>query len=513
MPDPSLEDALRVEAQARLAAIVESSDDAIVSKTLEGVITSWNRGAERMFGYTPTEAVGRHISLIIPPERLNEEPQILAQLQAGLRVDHFETVRVRKDGRLVEISVTISPVRAADGRIIGASKIARDITEQKRIERELRAAKRAAEEASRAKDHFLSVLSHELRTPLTPALGAICHLLDGPEMSADDARPMLEMVRRNIEVEARLVDDLLDVTRIARGKVQMHFEVVDAHDVVHSVVSMLGHEVEDKQQKLRVDLHASDAHVWADPSRLRQVFLNLLSNAIKFTPNHGEILIRSSNIGGTWTADVIDNGVGIAADVLPRLFSAFEQGEQTIARRFGGLGLGLSIVNSLLELHGGHVTAHSDGPGRGATFVIDVPTMAALNVPRPAERRRPSTALRPGQRILLVEDHADTRKVMGRLLSSFGFDVSTAGTMREALELAERMQFDLLVSDIGLPDGSGTDLMRQLAKRHQIRGIALSGFGQDDDVRRSTEAGFEKHLIKPVNLTTLREVIMNAAAV
>ena len=499
---------LRDETQARLAAIIESSDDAIVSKTLDGIVRTWNKGAERIFGYTAQEMIGKPIQTIVPVERAEEEPQILRRLRGGERVDHFETVRVRKDGRRVEVSVTISPVRAKDGTIVGASKIARDITAQKDFQRQLQQAKDIAEAASRAKDQFLSVLSHELRTPLTPAIAALSLMEQRGDLS-QEMRSELEMIRRNIEVEARLVDDLLDLTRISRGKVQLHFEVVDAHAIVRNTLAMFQPEIDAKGLEAAIALRAREHHVWADPGRLQQIFLNLLSNAIKFTPQGGTIAFRSSNSGPQLIVEVRDTGVGIEPEFLARLFDPFEQAEQTTTRQFGGLGLGLSITRSLLEMHSGAVRAVSDGPGKGSTFIVQLDTVPAAQAAQgaaPVERKE-LTALR----VLLLEDHEDTRTVMGRLLGSLGCAVTAAGTVRDALALAENTQFDLLVSDIGLPDGSGTEVMRKLRDRHGTRGIALSGFGQPDDLRRSQEAGFDTHLIKPVDFKTLQQVIRNVA--
>jgi PAS domain S-box-containing protein len=509
MNHPIPEDPFRQEAQARLAAIVESSDDAIVSKTLEGIITTWNSGAVRIFGYTAAEAIGRSITMLVPNDRQDEEPQILARLRVGERVDHYETVRVRKDGRLIEVSVTISPIRDGQGRIIGASKIARDITDQKRFQAELRAAKEAAEAANRAKDHFLSVLSHELRTPLTPVLAAVSALSSSQSVRPEEWREHLDMIRRNVETEARLVDDLLDLTRIARGMLQLHFEVSDAHAALRNAVTMFQAEIDAKRLAVTFALHARDYHVWADAGRLQQVFLNLLSNAVKFTPDEGSILVRSSNDGGRLTIEVSDNGIGIDADVLPRLFSAFEQGERSVHRRFGGLGLGLSIVRSLMELHKGSVTASSGGKNKGATFVISLATVAAAPA-RAAEPAGPHPGKTP-VRILLVEDHQDTRNVLARLLTKFGCAVTAAGSVKEALAVSDGREFDLLVSDIGLPDGTGMDVMRHMRKNTQLKGIALSGFGQDEDLRQSREAGFETHLTKPVNFQMLRDVIERLA--
>ena len=494
--------------QAMLAAIVASSDDAIVSKTLEGIITSWNKGAERIFGFTAEEMIGQPLIKIIPPDRHHEETAILQRIRSGDRVDHFETVRQKKDGTLIDISVTISPMRDSTGRIVGASKVARDITEQKRVQRELIAAKEAAEAASRAKDHFLSVLSHELRTPLTPVLAAVSLIESQPSMSQQELRGQVQMIRRNVETEARLVDDLLDLTRIARGKVRLHFEVVDVHAVVRNVIEMLQPEMTEKDISVTMALRAKSSHVWADSGRLQQILLNVLSNSVKFTPSEGSITVRTTNDNGSISIAVTDSGVGIEPDVLPRLFQAFEQGEQTITRQFGGLGLGLSIVKSLVEMHEGKISATSEGKDRGATFTLTLRTVPADQGAESASAPAPPTR---AQRILLVEDHADTREVLNRLLSSLGCMVWAVGSVKEALDVSDRETFDLLVSDIGLPDGSGLDVMNYLRARHGTRGIALSGFGQDEDIRRSEDAGFEMHLTKPVSFQTLREIIFKIA--
>lgn len=522
MKDEDKTETSGAEAHARLAAIIESSDDAIVSKTLDGIIRTWNKGAERIFGWTADEVVGKPITIIIPPDRLEEEPKILERLRRGERVDHFETVRQTKDGRLVEVSVTISPVRDAHGRIIGASKIARNISLQKRYQRDLQAARDAAEEAkalaeheraaaegaNRAKDHFLSVLSHELRTPLTPVLAAISLMREDASVPPHMVE-QIEMIRRNVETEARLVDDLLDLTRIARGKVLLHFEMVDAHAVLRNVGAMFHQEIEDKGLTIAVALRAKRFHVWADPGRFQQMVLNLFSNAVKFTPEDGTVTLSTANENGTVRIEITDTGVGIEPHVLPGIFEPFEQGERTVTRKFGGLGLGLSIVKSLVEMHKASITAASGGPGKGATFTLRIETVEPSHPSRPSEILN-GVAGR-AYRVLLVEDHSDTRHMMSKVLASFGCVVTAAGSVREAVEAAERQSFDLLLSDIGLPDGSGIDVMRHMAARSKVRGIALSGFGQDEDLRRSREAGFSVHLTKPISVQTLRETIKNFA--
>ena len=513
-----LTDGLQLDAIGRLAAIVESSDDAIISKTLDGTITSWNRGAEHIFGYTAAEILGQPMTRLFTSGHEDEEAPILARLARGERVGHFDAVRRHKDGTDVDVSVTISPVRDATGRVTGASKIARDIGPQKAIERELRktrdaaeAAKEIAEAANRAKDRFLSVLSHELRTPLTPVLAAVGLYESGPDLPAAEVRELFRMIRRNVETEARLVDDLLDVTRIIQGKVQLHMEAVDVNAVVHNVVSMLQAEIASKGLEVALALRAKRCFVWADPGRFQQMLLNLLSNAVKFTPPDGRIAVRTANegpLGDGLSIEVTDSGIGIDPLTLHRLFQPFEQGERTVTRKFGGLGLGLSIVRSLVGLHGGTIVADSKGEGHGATFTLRLATVLQVQPERaPKAATRDPVVAGPARRILLVEDHADTRSLLTRLLRGFGCTVTAAGSVREAIELDDADPFDLVVSDIGLPDGSGLDVIRYLRARRPVRGIALSGFGQDEDLRMSLDAGFDRHLTKPVNFNVLREAI------
>ncbi len=497
------------ELQAKLGAIVECSDDAIVSKTLDGIVTTWNKGAERIFGYQAQEMIGKPINIIIPDDRHEEEPNILRQLRAGQRVDHFQTVRRTRDGKLIDVSVTISPIRDVTGKIIGASKIARDISLQKQIQTELEIAKNAAESANQAKDHFLSVLSHELRTPLTPVLGAVSYLERQPDLP-QELREQLGMLRRNVETEARLVDDLLDLTRIARGKVQLQHEMVDVHEMLRATILMMQSEIDVKGLELTTALRARNHHVWADAGRLQQVFLNLLSNAVKFTPNRGTIALRTNGdvVAAQIWVEIKDNGIGIEPEMRERLFSAFEQTERS--RKFGGLGLGLSIAKSLLDMHGGTIAAASPGVGGGSTFTIQLGTVEPTR--STSQARSPHHLKMSNCRVLLVEDHADTRKVMARLLESFGCKATQAASVAEALAAAELDEFDVLLSDIGLPDGTGGQIMMQLKRKMPIKGIAVSGFGQDEDLQRSRDAGFETHLIKPVNLQMLWETIGRVTA-
>jgi two-component system CheB/CheR fusion protein len=493
--------------QARLSAIVESSDDAIVSKTLEGIVETWNRGAERIFGYTAAEMIGKPYNILIPADRQGEEAKILEQLRAGERVDHFETVRQRKDGEQIHVSVTVSPMRDEEGRIFGVSKIARDISHQKQLEAELRKAKDAAEDASKAKNLFISILSHELRTPLTPALAILSSLETAPEL-APEAREQIKMARRNIETEAGLVDDLLDLTRVSGGKVTLHFESVNAHEALRQCLGGLQRGIDEKSIRVTTDLQANDHFVWADPRRLQQVFFNLLSNAVKFTPNGGEIALRSQDAAGKLRIQIADNGEGIEPAMLPKIFRAFEQAPES--RRFGGLGLGLSIVKSLLAMHGGTVVAESPGRGSGSVFTVDLVT--AENPANFKMKGRRGAQAPASYRLLLVEDHADTLSALTTLLKRKGYTVTPAASVAEALLAAESETFDLLLSDMGLPDGSGSDIMRYLKTRGNIRGIALTGFGQDEDITNARTAGFDTHITKPIKIQVLHETILKTMA-
>lgn len=393
------------------------------------------------------------------------------------------------------------------------SRLMAELTER---EHEAREAREAAEAASRTKDEFLATLSHELRTPLTPVLLSVQALESDPRFPAG-LRPELERMRRNVLLEARLIDDLLDLTRIARGKIRLHAEVVDAHALLRRVVETCIEKEWGPGACPRLELWASESWIWGDPARLEQVFWNLLSNACKFTGDEGVIRVRTSNEPPGWLRiEVIDTGRGIDAEALSRLFTAFEQGGRQVTRRFGGLGLGLAICKSLVELHGGAISAHSEGPGRGATFTVElaaVPAPLPEGAPEEDAWREPPRSLH----LLLVEDHADTAEALADLLRNRGHRVIVSCTLAQGREAARALQegddpLDLIVSDLGLPDGSGLDLMRELVECYGLRGIALSGYGMEEDVRRSLEAGFLLHLTKPVCPKVLLTALHEAAS-
>jgi PAS domain S-box-containing protein len=571
--------ALRVtEAKARLEvgrleAILDSTDEGIVIADSDGTVVHMNPAARRIHGYGPEDEAGRVLedfARVFELRRPGDEhvlPVDQWPLARALRGEQFSGLELLVRRRDVQHEVIVdysgSTVVPHDGKdnvvIIGV----RDVTARNQAERELERARREAEAASHAKDQFLAVLSHELRTPLTPVLTA-AQTMEGDPQVPESLRATAGMIRRNVELEARLIDDLLDLTRISRGKLRLDFTRSDVHEKLLSVVQILEHDAQSKGVQLVVSLAARRRHVRADPARLQQIVWNLLKNAIKFTPEAGRITIATTESSdGQIMIEVIDTGIGIQPEVLPRIFDAFQQGSGDVTKQFGGLGLGLAITKVLVQLHGGSISAESAGPGRGSRFTVQLPLVAEpsrsssggggggsgsgsglayssssglahivgsglANVAGSAGRREVPdyignssglaataaaavAAKRERRRILLVEDHEDTAMIMSTVLRHQGHVVRRAASVAAALQAAQAEPFDLVISDIGLPDGSGLDLMRQLRLRQPVRGIALSGFGMEDDVRRSRDAGFDEHLTKPVSLevleSTLRRVV------
>src|SRR5438046_2086903 len=358
-----------------------------------------------------------------------------------------------------------------------------------------------------AKDQFLAMLSHELRTPLTPVLASALELESQPELPKD-IHESLQMIRRNVELEARLIDDLLDLTRIDRGKVQLNFEVVDAHTLLQNALDICQAEIDRKHLKRSLNLGAQKVHMSADPERLQQIFWNLINNAVKFTPRHGQITLTTSNDSdGQLRVEIADSGMGIEAESLPKIFDAFEQGGRT---QLGGLGLGLAISKTLVEAHNGTITAQSPGRNKGSTFTLVFPTRdrSEAQIAPAVSRTSPQ---RQSKRILLVEDHEDTNRSLTNLLRRRGYHVQPALNFQSALDFGATGQFDVLISDLGLPDGNGIDLMQKLASKPPL-GIALTGFGMEQDIRKSREVGFQHHLVKPIDLNKLDALIQESAA-
>jgi signal transduction histidine kinase/HAMP domain-containing protein/ActR/RegA family two-component response regulator len=359
-----------------------------------------------------------------------------------------------------------------------------------------------------AKDQFLAMLSHELRTPLTPVLASVL-TLEYEKTSPEQMQESLQIIRRNVELEARLIDDLLDLTRISKGKVQLNFEIVDAHTLLRNALEICQSDIEQKHLDLRLNLAAKKVHLRADPARVQQIFWNLIKNAVKFTPKDGQISISTSNERhGQLRVEVADTGIGIEPEALPKIFDAFEQGGRT---KLGGLGLGLAISKALVEAHKGSISVESAGKNQGSKFTLLFETCAKADAQTaPAIQR--VLPQRQAMRVLLVEDHEDTNRSLTRLLQLRGYHVQSAHDVRSALALTESAEFDVLISDLGLPDGSGIDLMRAIQTNRPLLGIALTGYGMEEDIRKSRDAGFKHHLVKPIDVNMLDSFLQESGS-
>jgi PAS domain S-box-containing protein len=465
----------------------------------------------RIFGYRSPPFWSYEIFLkhVVPEDRTRLDLKFQHALATG--EDWEIEYRInRTDGAVRWIWAKGDVYEREKGRPLRMTGLIMDITDRKRNEEELARAKARAEAASRAKDDFLAVLSHELRTPLTPAL-IMASLLESRKDLPADVHDDLAEIRRNIGLESRLIDDMLDLTRIINGKLRLEFQQADIHLLIRAAINICHKE---SAPRITLDLKAARHHVHGDGARLQQVFWNLCNNALKFTDSTGSITVRTTDAPGNRVRiEVIDTGVGIDPQVLPRVFNAFEQGDMSMTRQFGGLGLGLAISRNLVDAHGGMITVSSAGKGRGATFGVELPTIPAT---APADSNCRSRGIaHTGRRlnILLVEDHVPTLQALTMVLELKGHRVTGVSSVGEATETAGRESFDLLISDLGLPDGSGLDLIRKVKDSFVGRSIALSGYGREQDIRNSREAGFAAHVTKPVDVEHLEEVIRETAHV
>jgi signal transduction histidine kinase len=412
-----------------------------------------------------------------------------------------------KSGVTHFLDINLLRLQGANETVQGVLYLVEDKTRDVTLRQELIA-------ANAAKDQFLAQLSHELRSPLTPVIAMVGEL----EAEMPDSKPVkeaLEVVRRNVELEARLIDDLLDITRISKGKLQLSFETISIHQIVQRAYEICRNEIEAKNLEVNFRLHAVDTYVDADPARLQQVFWNLIKNSVKFTPEKGRISIETLNpASDKIEVRIIDTGIGIEPETIGKIFDAFEQGQSDITRRFGGLGLGLTISKTLIDAHGGHIRVQSSGKNQGAVFTVELNTVES-----PIERdghgedrpidRKPDPAFASHRRVLLVDDHYDTCLGMKRMLERRGYQITVAHSAEQAVEKVRTQEFDLLISDIGLPDRSGYELMREVRLEKPLPGIALSGFGSEQDVTQAREAGFAEHLTKPINFERLEKTIQS----
>jgi PAS domain S-box-containing protein len=530
----------------RLAAIVDSSDDAIVGKDLNSIITSWNQGAERIFGYSAEEMIGTSIMRLIPPERQGEEEEILSCLKRGERFQHFETVRITKEGRRLHVSLTISPIKDANGHVVGASKIARDITERKLSEEALReaqkvadaanadrqrlleserAARSEAERASRMKDEFLATLSHELRTPLNAVLGWATALRAVHSPTPELAQG-LETIERNARVQAQIIEDLLDMSRIISGKVRLDVQRLDLPVVVAEAINTVRTSALAKGVRLQTIIDPLNAPVTGDPHRLQQVFWNLLSNAIKFTPKGGRIQVLLERADSHVEVSIIDTGEGISPEFLPYIFNRFQQADPSTTRRHSGLGLGLAIVKELVELHGGSVRVKSGGTGKGATFIVSLPLTVLHPLQEPWEREHPQSKPRDlppipaislnDVSVLVIDDELDARNLLRLLLESAGATVYLAPSGEQGMEYLLTKSVDVLICDIGMADVDGYSLMRRIralddGQKSEVAAVALTAYARLEDRTEAIRAGFQNHLPKPVEAAELLAVVHSLA--
>ncbi len=521
-----------------LASIVESSNDAIISKSLDGIIQSWNAAAERLFGYTAGEAVGKHISLIIPPERIAEEDHIIAQLRVGQRLEHFETERVRSDGQRITVSLTISPIKDDAGIVIGASKIARDVTERRQLEDNLRRLATDLAAADRRKNEFLATLAHELRNPLAP-MSNMLEVLKHTKNDGEVLERAHETIERQLDQMVRLVDDLLDLNRITYDRLELRRSEVELSSVIQQAVEVARPLLDSAGHELVVALPQEPIYLYADRARLAQVFGNLLNNSAKYTQPEGAISLTAERADGEVVVTVKDNGAGIPVDKLNSIFEMFMQVDSTSDQSQGGLGIGLTLVKRLVEMHGGSIEPRSAGEGLGSEFVVRLPVVAravetgsdgasavrgksqltgelGLTGESQATGESQLSESRSGdgsqaeRRVLIVDDNRDSADSLSMLLEITGNKTAVAHDGLEAIEAAEKYRPDVMLLDIGLPKLNGHEVCRRIREQpwgKDIVMIALTGWGQEDDRRKSEEAGFNGHLVKPVDYDKLLELL------
>jgi PAS domain S-box-containing protein len=492
---------LAEEAQSRLVAVITSSDDAIISMTLDGVLLSWNGGAQRMYGYTADEMIGRTTRALIPSDRLGEEPSILERIRRGERIEHYETIRKRKDGEALNVSIVVSPIEDSRGRIIGASKITRDITQSKRIEAELR-------ETDRLKDEFLATLAHELRNPLAPIRQAA---LISQSDAATEAQKRWShgVISRQVQHMSLLLDDLLDISRITRGTLDLRLEDTELADILEAAVETARPIIDAKRHTFTIEAPDESVQFMADPLRLAQILSNLLTNAAKYTDPEGRIQLRVVCDRQDICFVVKDSGIGIPAEALKNIFEMFSQVKSAQDRSEGGLGIGLSLTKGLVDLHGGTIEARSGGLGLGSEFIVHLPRRKLkLN----AEPATPSThRAQPVRRcVLLADDNRDAAESLAMLLEMDGHDVHVVHDGRAALSAFTAFKPDIALIDIGMPGLNGYEvarLIRRDALGQSLTLVALTGWGQERDKDQALAAGFNHHFTKPVEPDRISEIM------
>jgi PAS domain S-box-containing protein len=492
---------LAEEAQARLVAVIASSDDSIISMTMEGVVLSWNRGAELMYGYAPSEMIGHTTAILIPDNRLDEEPGILSRIRAGERIEHFETIRRRKDGALLDVSIAVSPIEDTRGIIVGASKITRDITERKRTEAALL-------ETDRRKDEFLATLAHELRNPLAPIRQAA--LLSRAEGATEaQKRWSHDVISRQVHHMSLLLDDLLDVSRITRGTLELRLEMASLRDIVDAAVETARPSIDAKRHRFSVVLPGEPLQMLVDPLRMAQILSNLLTNAAKYTDPAGQIELRAECGDEQVTFVVADSGIGIPPQAMSSVFEMFSQVKSAQDRSEGGLGIGLALAKGLVQLHGGEIEAYSAGIGRGSQFTIRLPRRVQA-IRSTAGADLGAHAPVPSRRILVADDNRDAAQSLAMLLELEGHEVRVEYDGRGAMAAFADFAPHVALLDIGMPGLSGYEVARMIRQRDDgdaVTLIALTGWGQERDKALAQAAGFNHHFTKPIEPERINEIL------
>jgi len=514
------------ETREQLAAIVEYSGEAIATKNLDGIIQTWNASAEKLFGYKADEIIGKSVTILLPPERLHEEEEILSRLRRGIPAERLETIRVTKDGGHIPVSLTVSPLKDDDGNVIGASKLIQDITDRKRIEEQRQqllvreqSLRTQAEAAGRMRDEFLATVSHELRTPLNSILGWAT-TLNSTRLDEPTERRGIEAIERNARAQAQLIEDLLDVSRIISGKMRLDVKPVVLSTIVEAAIDSIRPAADAKSIQLETIIDPEANHLRADEGRLQQIIWNLLSNSIKFTPPDGFVEIRIKHTPGMAEISVTDTGEGIEPEFLPFVFDRFQQADSSVTRRHGGLGLGLAITRHLVEMHGGTIEAESEGEGCGARFTVKLPMTSLASQGAPVDLQsdsemndgvdqRPSLV---GVKVLGVDDSKDTLELITVVLETCGAHVTTAASVQEALDVFAGWNPDILLCDIGMPEEDGYSLIKTIRglpaeKGGKTPAIALTGYVRVEDRMRALEAGYQMFVPKPIEAADLCTIV------
>jgi len=505
--------------EARIRRILEQTVVGLAEADLTGRFTLVNDRYCAMAGRTRDELLRRRLPELTHPDDSVESHNRIVALAAGRATSFIVEKRLLKpDGTVVWVHDHLSVIRDGEDRPIGITVASADITQRKEDEQQIARARDDALAASRAKDDFLASLSHELRTPLNPVLLLASEAARNVQLPSD-VKADFDVIARNIALEARLIDDLLDLTRITRGKLQLTRQNHSLHTIIEDAIATVQPDFAERRVTLRRNYSALSATVFADSVRLQQVFWNVLKNAAKFTPCGGTVTVETRYKLGDVTATVAitDTGIGMSEGEIERVFDAFVQGDHASRRthHFGGLGLGLAISKMLVNLHDGKIAARSEGAGHGSTFTIELPVLHAPEAnqgPNASAEAAPTNEPTAIRRILLVDDHEATRNALSFLLQRRKFEVVPAGSLSEAFAAAEQGDIQLIVSDIGLPDGTGYELMERFAKPNGVKGIALTGYGMEQDVEQSERAGFAAHLTKPVRVEALDEALKTVLA-